>query len=75
MSPIFKISRLGTFSLKRVIVISNSSKCNPKTGLPETCVGDVFLYERWPSQGKKGTHVIIIYGLTLVSLYFGTSGK
>ena len=52
MSPIFRISRLGTFSLKRVIVILNSSKCDPKTGLHEICVSD-FLCERWPSQVKR----------------------
>ena len=52
MSPIFRISRLETFSLKRVIVILNSSKCEPKTGLPQICVGDVF-YMRGGTLRKK----------------------
>ena len=42
VSPIFRISRLGTSNLKKVIVLLNSSKCDPKTGLPKSCVGDIF---------------------------------
>ena len=52
MFPIFRISRFGTSSLKRVIVILNSSKCDPKTGLPKICVGDVFYMRGGPLRKK-----------------------
>ena len=52
MSPIFRISRLGKSSLKRVIVILYSSKCDRKTGLPKICVGDVFYMRGGPLRKK-----------------------
>ena len=64
MSRIFRISRFGKSCLKRVIAILNSSKCDPKTGLPKICAADVFSYERWPSQEKRYPRHKIVFLLS-----------
>ena len=51
-STIFRISRLWTFDLKRVIMILNSSKCASKMGLPKICVGDIFYVRGGPLMKK-----------------------
>ena len=62
-STICRISRLWIFNLEKFIVILRSSKCDPKTELPEFCVGDVFIWEVAPSR-KKGLQLLDTQNVT-----------
>ena len=55
---IFRISRLGASSLKRAIVIINSSKCMSKTELPKLWFSDVFYTRGGPWSARELVRIV-----------------
>ena len=75
MSPISRISRLGTFDLKKFRVILRSSKCVSKTGPPKSCVGDVFCMGGDPLRIKGHPHLCVESGIKSLQLKAKSSKK